>query len=164
MREPSEPIVKTIEWRAVLLAALAAGTVFLIVNLAMTYVLYDMNPALSIRYIASLVMGDTVLTSADTTSLIVGVLVHFGLSLLFTLIITIVVHRWGLLVGIVGGGLLGVAIYAINLYTLTLAFPWFFAMNGTAWLLSHLFFGMVAGGVYEMFDHYDLPLIAEEKP
>lgn len=157
-----QKIVKNVTWRAVFIATIVAGTVFLLVNLLLTNMLYQINPALSLRYIASLVMGESVLMSADATSLIVGVLVHYGLSLVFTLVITIVVHRWGLLVGIIGGGALGIAIYAINLYTFTLAFPWFFAMTGTVWLLSHLFFGMVAGGVYELFDHYDQPLTPQE--
>jgi hypothetical protein len=63
-----------------------------------------------------------------------------------------------MVVGIVGGAILGVAIYGINLYTLTLLFPWFFAINSTVILLCHAIFGAVAGGVYEMFDHYDLPV------
>lgn len=157
-----QAIARNMTWRAVLIAAFIAGTAFLLVNLALTNMLYEINPALSLRYIASLVMGESVLMADDTASLIVGVLVHYGLSLLFTLVIAVVVHRWGLLVGIIGGGVLGVAIYAINLYTFTLAFPWFFAMNGTVWVLSHLFFGMVAGGVYELFDHYDQPLTPQE--
>lgn len=157
-----QSIVKNVTWRAVLIAAIVAGTVFLLVNLALTNVLYEINPALSLRYIASLVMGESVLMSGDSITLIIGVLVHYGLSLVFTLVITTVVHRWGLVVGIIGGGILGIAIYAINLYTLTLVFPWFFAMNGTVWLLSHLLFGMVAGGVYEMFDHYDQSLTTQE--
>lgn len=157
-----QTVLRYVTWRAVLIAALVAGTAFLLVNLVLTQVLYDINPALSLRYIASLVMGEAIVMDDDTVSLIVGVLVHYGLSLLFTLVVTIVVHRWGLLVGIIGGGLLGIAIYFINLYTLTLVFPWFFAMNGTVWLLSHLFFGMAAGGVYELFDHYDQPLIGQE--
>lgn len=157
-----QAVVKHVTWRAVLIAALVAGTAFLLVNLVLTQILYDINPALSLRYIASLVMGEAIVMDDDAVSLIVGVLVHYGLSLVFTLVVTIVVHRWGLLVGLIGGGVLGIAIYFINLYTLTLVFPWFFAMNGTVWLLSHLFFGMAAGGVYELFDHYDQPLTGQE--
>ncbi|MFN8449032.1 MAG: hypothetical protein U0521_10670 [Anaerolineae bacterium] len=46
--------------------------------------------------------------------IVVGVIVHYVLSFVFTLIITIVIHRWGLVVGIVGGALLGLALYGIN--------------------------------------------------
>jgi hypothetical protein len=44
---------------------------------------------------------------------------------------------------------------------MTLFFEWFFAINSVVLLLSHVLFGAVAGGVYELFDHYDLPLVEE---
>ena len=150
-------------WRAVLLAWLTSGAVFLAANIALTWGLFGMTPGLTVRYIASLVMGDAVLTGAQpATVFVVGVGVHALLSLAFTLLIVVVVHRWGLLVGLAGGAILGLSIYALNLYALTVWFPWFFAINSPAMLVSHVLFGLVAGGVYELFDRYDQPLIAQE--
>jgi len=146
-------------WRAVLLGGIISGIVFFALN---SFFAPDITPNLLLRYIASLVMGSDVLVDNNSMALIVGVIVHFALSLLFSLIVAIVVHRWGLLVGIVGGGILGLAIYGINLYTLTTIFPWFFAINTPLLLISHIVFGMVAGGIYELFDHFDLPLLKEE--
>jgi hypothetical protein len=151
-----QTIQRNVTWRAIPLAGLVAGTVFIVT------LLLEASPALFLRYIASLVLGEAVLTDTSPGVLVVGALVHYALSLLFTLVITIVVHRWGLLVGIVGGGLLGLCIYAINLYTFTLLFPWFFAIDSPILILSHLLFGMTAGGIYELFDHYDVPLFAED--
>lgn len=152
-------IRRTLDARAVLIAAVVAGTVFLVVNLALTALLFDIGPGLMMRYIAALVLGEAVLTGpTDAGVIVTALLVHFALSVLFTLLITIAIHRWGLLVGILGGGMLGLAVYAINLYTLTLFFEWFSAINNPALAFSHIVFGMVAGGVYELFDHYDLPL------
>jgi hypothetical protein len=148
-------------WRAVLIAGIVAGAVFLVVNVIATSLLYEIDPALMLRYFASLVMGSEVLTQVGPTGLIVGLLVHFVLSIVFALLIAIVVHRWGLLVGLIGGAVLGLAIYAINLYALTRFFEWFFAINSPALLLSHVLFGLVAGGVYELFDHFDLPVSAK---
>jgi len=149
-------IQKNVTWRAVLLAGIVAGIAFFVANLLLSTIL---TPSLLLRYIASLVMGGDVLTNGNSTALIVGVIVHFALSFLFALVISIVIHRWGLLVGIIGGGILGLALYAINLYTLTLLFPWFFAINTSSLLISHVIFGAVAGGVYELFDHFDMPLL-----
>lgn len=150
-------------WRAVLLAWLTSGAVFLAANMALTWALFGMTPGLTVRYIASLVMGDGVLTGAQpATVFVVGVGIHALLSLAFTLLIVVVVHRWGLLVGLAGGAVLGLAIYLINLYALTVWFPWFFAINSPAMLVSHVLFGLVAGGVYELFDRYDQPFIARE--
>ncbi|MDZ4670111.1 MAG: hypothetical protein SH821_04510 [Phototrophicales bacterium] len=153
-----QSIQKNMTWRAVLLGGIISGIVFFALN---SFFAPDITPNLLLRYIASLVMGSDVLVDNNSMALIVGVIVHFALSLLFSLIVAIVVHRWGLLVGIVGGGILGLAIYGINLYTLTTIFPWFFAINTPLLLISHIVFGMVAGGIYELFDHFDLPLLKE---
>ena len=151
-------IHRHVTWHAVLISALVAGTLFLLVDLLLAPSVLQVNATLMLRYFASLVMGSSVLTGTGTEILVVGVLVHYLLSFLFALVIAIVVHRWGLLVGIIGGAVLGLAFYAINLYTLTLFFQWFFAINSTVIIVSHVVFGAVAGGVYEMFDHYDQPI------
>ncbi len=151
-------ILRHVTWRAVLISGLAAGTLFLLTSVILAPVILKVDVALMLRYFAALVLGSKVLTQTGTSILITGVIVHYVLSLVFALVIALVVHRWGMVVGIVGGALLGVAIYGINLYSVTLLFPWFFAINSTVILLSHAIFGAVAGGVYEMFDHYDLPI------
>ena len=151
-------ILRHVTWRAVLISGLVAGTLFLLTDLVFAPIVTQVDAALTLRYFAALVLGSKVLTQTGTNILITGIVVHYVLSIMFALVIALVVHRWGMVVGIVGGAILGVAIYGINLYTVTLLFPWFFAINSTVILLCHAIFGAVAGGVYEMFDHYDLPL------
>ena len=156
-------ILRHVTWRAVLISGLVAGTLFLLTDVVLAPIVLKVNASLTLRYFAALVLGSKVLTQSGTSILITGVIVHYVLSLLFALVIALVVHRWGLGVGIIGGAILGVAIYGINLYTITLLFPWFFAINSTVILLSHAVFGAVAGGVYEMFDHYDLPITTAKR-
>ncbi len=151
-------ILRHVTWRAVLLSGLVAGTLFLVADLIFAPIVTHVDAALTLRYFAALVLGSKVLTQTGTGILITGIIVHYVLSLVFALVIALVVHRWGMVVGIIGGAILGVAIYGINLYTVTLVFPWFFAINSTVILLCHAIFGAVAGSVYEMFDHYDLPV------
>jgi hypothetical protein len=149
------------EWRAVPIAGFAAGTVYLLLVALLAPVL-GLNLSVFLRYCASLVMGSGAVTSTDTAPLLVGMLTHYALSIFYALLIAIVVHRWGLLVGILGGAILGLCIYAINYFTLTLAFPWMFALNTPVLLVCHVAFGAVAGGVYETLDRYDRPLVTEE--
>jgi hypothetical protein len=156
-------LLKYVTWRAIPIAGLVAGTVFLVTNLLVSALVLQTGGFLILRYSAALVMGSGVLSRNDATVYIVGVLVHYGLSLLFSLLVAIVVHRWGLIVGIVGGALLGLALYSINLYALTRFFEWFFAIDSVALLLSHILFGAVAGGVYEVLDRYDQPLLSKER-
>ena len=82
----------------------------------------------------------------------VGVLVHMVLSLFYALLLAFIIHRWGLVVGIVGGALFGLAVYIINYYTFTYLFPWFFPLRSWLVLATHVFFGAVAGGIYEALE------------
>jgi len=150
-----QSIRKNVDWRAIPIAGLAAGTVFLLVNLMLTPIIFEIDSTLPLRYIASLVLGESAVTDDGAGGLVIGVIVHYVLSIVFTLVIAIVIHRWGLLVGIIGGAILGASIYSINLYTFTVFFEWFFAINSEVMLISHIFFGATAGGIYELFDHYD---------
>ncbi len=149
-------------WHAIPIAAVGAGLAFLLINVVLTPLVLDVGAGVTLRYFAALVLGPEVLTDDSQTTIIVGILVHFLISLLFTFIIALVVHRWGLIVGIVGGGILGLAVYGINLYAMTLLFPFFFAIHSGVLILSHIVFGAAAGGIYELFDHFDQPLLEEQ--
>ena len=157
-----QSIQQNLTWRAVPIAGFIAGTVFLVINLLLTPLWLEVNAEIIPRYFASLLLGSDVIMEDDLGIVILGILIHYALSLLFTLIIAIVIHRWGLFIGIVGGGILGLAFYLINLYTFTVWFDWFFAINSQLLLMSHILFGMTAGGVYELFDHYDVPFELED--
>jgi hypothetical protein len=156
-----QAIQRNVTWRAIPFAGLIAGTAFLIVNVILTPLIYEIDPLLILRYFGSLILGSDVLTDNSMSVVVVGVIVHYALSILFALVIALVIHRGGLWFGIIGGAILGLAIYSINLYTMTVFFEWLFAIHNTALLISHIVFGAVAGGVYEMFDHFDLPISQE---
>jgi hypothetical protein len=156
-----QAIQKNVTWKAIPIAGLAGGTLFLLAVLLLTPALLEVDSVVSLRYFAGLVMGRDAVSDPSSSVLIVGVLVHYVLSMLFALVVAVVVHRWGLLVGIIGGAVMGLCLYAINLYTLTYFFEWFFAINSSVLLLAHVLYGAVVGGVYEMFDHFDLPLMKE---
>ena len=155
-----QSIQRNVTWRAIPFAGLAAGTAHLLVNLVLTPLMLDLQPDLILRYMGSLALGQGVLMETDNTvvPVVVGLIVHFTLSILYTLLIAIVIHRWGLIVGILGGALLGLCIYLINYYTMTTFVNWMFAIDSPVMIIAHLIFGAVAGGVYETYDHFDLPI------
>lgn len=152
---------RQLEWRAVPIAGLAGGVVYLLFT-ALLAPTVGINVGVFLRYCASLILGSAAVTATDTGTLVAGLIVHFVLSILYAFLIAIVVHRWGLLVGIVGGALIALFVYAINYFTFTLVFPWMFALSSPLMVLSHLGFGMVAGGVYEALDRYDRPFAPSE--
>jgi hypothetical protein len=156
-----QSIQRNMTWRAIPVAAFVAGSIFLLPIVILAPLFMQISPVLFLRYMGSIVLGSNALLDTGVLPILVGLIVHYALALIYTFIIAVIVHRWGLAVGIIGGGLLGLCIYAINLFTMTLIFPWFFAVNGPILLISHVLFGMVAGGVYEALDDYDMPLTSD---
>jgi len=74
------------------------------------------------------------------------------LAIAFACLIAFCLHRWGILVGIVGGAVFGLALYAINYYSVADALSWLAPLRGWIMALSHVIFGAIAGGVYEALE------------
>jgi len=155
-------IQEHLAWRAVPIAGLAGGTIHLLIFVGLAPLLLGVSGEILLGYFASFVLGADALVEQNTAVLLTGVLVHYVLSIIFALVIAVVVHRWGLLVGILGGTIVGVSLYGINLYTMTLWFPWFYAVNSALLLSAHIAYGAVTGGVYEMLDQYDINRTRQE--
>lgn len=143
-----------VDWNAALRAGFLSGLLFLAVNMLLTSV-YVGSPWVVVRLVASVVMGKSVLpppATFDVTIFLVALVVHLVLSIGFACLIAYVLHRWGLIVGLLGGAVLGLALYAINFYTISFFFPWFFPMRSWIMALSHALFGACAGGFYEAME------------
>ena len=114
------------------------------------------------RLVASVLLGKGVLPPPATVTagtLLAALLVHGLLSVGFACLIAYVFHRWGLLVGILGGALFGLALYFVNFYTVSFFFPWFFPMRSWIMAASHVIFGALAGGIYEALEiEYFVPV------
>lgn len=155
MTKVTPQLRQLVDWSAAVWAGLIAGLVFLVLNVFVVPLLVGGNGWISLRYTASLVMGPGVLpppASFDLLVLLVALLVHFILSVLWSILLAYVIHRWGLLVGLIGGALFGLALYGINFYALTLIYPWFFAIRSWPLIASHIIFGALAGGIYESLE------------
>ena len=153
-----------LQWRLTVVAGICAGAVFLLANTLYLTLGAHLGAWVVLRYMASIVLGNKVLpppAGFDAGIVLVGLLVNFALAIFYALILAIIIHRWGLLVGIIGGGLFGAALYLINLYTFTLLYSWFFALNSVPFLISHVLFGAVAGGVYELLDDVETPRVSQ---
>jgi hypothetical protein len=145
---------QVVDWQAAAWAGVASGVGHLVTTMLLSAVVLN-NPWVYVRFMAALPLGESVLPPPATPTVglvLVGLLVHMVLSIGFALLIATVIHRWGLLVGIVGGGILGIAIYVINFFALSLIFPWVYPFRSWIILAGHIAFGMLAGGVYEALE------------
>lgn len=160
----SSQLRPTLDISAALWAGLVSGLVFLATGVVLPWLVLG-DPGLILRILASIPMGPEVIPAGVASPLLtalVGSVLHLTLSLGFGVLIALVVHRWGLLVGMLGGALMGLALYGINFFSLSFFFPWVFPLRNWMLLVAHVLFGALAGGLYELFDEYDEPLLSPE--
>lgn len=144
-----------LDWSAALWSGIISGIVFYLINIFLIPFVYGGNSWTIIRYLASPVLGESILPPPATSniqSLIISILCTIVLAILFTLIVSYVLHRGGIILGVVGGALFGLALYFINFNTLTLLVPWLYALSSPLMMLNHIIFGILAGGLYEAFE------------
>ena len=142
------------DWSAALWAGLISGVVFFLLNMPLTQIAVG-SPWVYVRLIASTVMGESVLPPPATFEIgvfLTGLAIHMVISVLLAFLIDFAIYRWGLIVGFIGGGLLGLAIYVITFYAISYFFPWFYPLRSWIMVVSHVVFGALAGGIYELIE------------
>jgi hypothetical protein len=146
---------QVVDWSAALWAGLISGVILLLLNVFLIPYFIGGNPWVMVRLFGSVLLGEAVLAPPATfhlAALVVTVLEHLVLSIVFSVLLAYIIHRGGLITGIVGGALFGLLLYLINFYTLTLIFPWFFAMRNWVFVLNHIIFGALSGSIYELLE------------
>ena len=142
------------EWPASVLGGCVAGAVFLVIELfAMGVAGQSLWSPL--RMIAAIVMGRDVLEQPAAFAagvMLVALLVHFALSILFAVFLSVIMAPFSLdsSVGMASlvGAAFGVLLYVINFYGMTQWFPWFADARGWVSFLNHIVFGLVAADTY----------------
>jgi hypothetical protein len=146
---------QVMDFRAALLAGLVAGTCTLLILLIAYPLFTGGRPWAVFRFIAAIGLGSSVLpppSTFDIFAVVTASVIHLTLSVLYSLVLAVTIHRWGIIVGVFGGALFGAALFLINLFTFTSMFDWFYPLRSWSFLLLHIFFGAVAGGLYELFE------------
>ena len=141
-----------VDWRAAIQAGVISGLLFFLLNILLIPVAMGGTAGIVVRYLASVLLGKNVLPPSDSSgcgALIAALLVTLFLAVVFSCVIAFVIHRGGIITGILGGALLGLALYMINFYSLTLIFPWLYVLTGWTSAFNHIVFGALAGGIYE---------------
>lgn len=149
----SDGLARRKEWGRVdpvmaLVVGIAAGTIATAAQLVLWW-LADIPLVETLlrdaRLTAALLMGRSVLPpplTAQWDILLVATLIHFVLSVAYALIPALLAERLKNGSALPVGALYGLAIYVVNLYGLTLLFPWFAVARDWITLVAHLVFGM----------------------
>lgn len=140
-----------------IVAGLAAGTIATLAQLA-SWWLAGMPLAETLfrdaRLTAALVLGSGVLPPPSTATweiLLLATLIHFSLSVSYALLPAYLAGRMRTGPALLAGGLYGLIIYVVNLYGLTVFFPWFAVARDWATLFAHLVFGITLAGCCRLF-------------
>lgn len=131
-------------------AGLIAGAVFMMMEMGLV-ALSGGSPWAPPRMIAAIVMGEGVLpppANFDLMIMIAAMAVHFMLSIVIGLGFAFIAKRFGLLMAVGVGAVVGLALYVVNFYGMTAIFPWFAMARNTISIVSHIAFGMVLGLSY----------------
>lgn len=142
---------RSIDWKAALLAGLIAGALFMMVEMFMVAVFEGQSPWAPPRMIAAMVLGKDVLMppTFDVGILMTAMMIHFPLSLVYALVLSVLLRRANQFTGLMVGAGFGLAVYLINFYPIASAlFPWFEMARGWVSIVAHVMFGAVAGLVY----------------
>lgn len=145
------------DWRAAAIAGIAAGAVYLFVELIALWLMGE-SPWGPPRMIAAIVMGRDVLSLAvpSAGTVLAALVVHFVLAILFALILAGIMAPFSvdssLGMASLAGALFGVAVYVINFYGMTRVFPWFAEARGSLSFLAHVIFGLVAADAYRKLE------------
>lgn len=125
------------------------------------------------RLTAALLMGRQVLPPPATAEwdisqwdiLLVATLIHFALSIGYALLPALLAVRLPAGPAILAGALYGLGIYVVNLYGLTLLFPWFSVARDWVTLLTHVIFGIgLSGGCWWFAHRYRQPAKTRDLP
>lgn len=166
MEDSRKHMHQVMDWRAAIWAGLLAGATTLLVLLVAYPLATGGTPWTVLRFIAAILLGSAVLpppTTFHALAAVTGVIIHLALSVLYVTVLALIIHRWGIIVGVLGGALFGAALFLINLFTFTNLFAWFYPLRSWPFLLLHLFFGALAGGLYELWERdYYVEDVADE--
>jgi hypothetical protein len=105
------------------------------------------------RLAAAIVLGREVLpppSTFDGRVMLAATIVHFGISIASTVVLSVLIARLAFRAAIVAGALFGLALYAIDMYGFTVVFPWFAITRDGITAFTHVAFGMIAAASYKL--------------
>lgn len=133
---------RTVDRRAIVVAALAGGAAWVLVEVLGRALEHHKNPFDTFVWISSLLLGDSVLAAPSPAAFVVlGLVLHAMLSLVYGLLLCLSVRHLSSQRALIWGFVFALALYIVNYHLLTPLFPVFRAARGGVAILAHLAFG-----------------------
>jgi hypothetical protein len=152
---------RQLNFKAAIWAGIAAGVVFMMLEMALVALVQGESPWAPPRMIAAIGMGKSVLPppgSFDPAIIAAAMAIHMALSLVLAFVLGWAISRWRLSMAtaIAAGIAFGLIVYFVAFYLFTAVFPWFAMARGPISIFAHAVFGFVLGWVYRTVEqrHY----------
>jgi hypothetical protein len=145
-----------INWTAALYAGIAAGIIATMAQIILWWAFSDSLSGIMFRdarLAAAIILGPEILpmqVAFDWPAMIVATMIHFSLSVIYTMILAAFIVRRDLAVSIFVGIEFGFILFGVNMYGFTMIFPWFDEARDWITLVAHVVFGMVAASTYRV--------------
>lgn len=143
---------KTPHIKMAMISGLIGGAVFLVLEILLVATIIGDSPWNPVRMIGAILLGREVLPPPGTFDLgifLAASLVHFALSALLGIVVSFLIYRLEEKSAVMIGALFGIALYFINFYIFTEAFPWFAEARNGVTLFAHIVFGAVTAYAYK---------------
>ena len=154
-------MTRKLDWKAAIWAAIIAGLVFMMLEMALTVMLQGQSAWGPPRMIAAMVLGSGVLpppATFDPMIMMVAMVVHMMVSVALAVVLGLAISRLALhtMASILLGTVFGIVVYLVNFYGFTALFPWFAMARGPISIFSHAMYGAVLGGGYAIIAQNDV--------
>ena len=152
------PLLKRIpiNWTAALYAGIAAGIIATMAQIILWWAFSGSLPGIMFRdarLAAAIILGPEILpmqVAFDWPAMIVATMIHFSLSVIYSMILAAFIVRRDLAVSIFVGIEFGFVLFGVNMYGFTMIFPWFEEARDWVTLVAHVVFGIVAASTYRV--------------
>ncbi|MRX27220.1 hypothetical protein [Kangiella sp. HZ709] len=151
----SEPTKLLVDWSAVLWSGITTAALSLPILFFALPGLLGIDTNNIIQYWSAMLLGAQVITVPSDFSVVLfftAIISHLAIALVLSTVIASIFHRFGILVGITGGALVGLAYYFINIYSMTYFFNWMYFLEGPVFMLFNMLLGGMAGFFYESLE------------
>jgi len=145
----------TPNWSAAIWASVIAGLVFAALQMALVWAVQHQSPWLPLHMIGAIGLGPSAMSPPDTFDLkIVGVAVaiHMVLAVIYGVILAFILMRLEMAPAILIGAVYGLALYFINFYGFTAAFPWWVEARGGVSIFTHVVQSGLMAYIYKALD------------
>jgi hypothetical protein len=150
-RQAHSQLYAPFSWSAALWASAIAGLIFAMLDIGANWALRGTSPWVLMRMIGAIVLGPSALSpphTFDASVVLAAILVHLALSIVYGTFLALVIPKVDAVLGILVGGLYGLALYYINFYGFNIFSPWFAGMRDWLSIGSHFVFGAVLACAY----------------